>query len=55
MNSIAYDLHQFPFSELSYPVDGEESSPARIEVFHHRIKVISLKNIVLICSHSGDK
>lgn len=35
-----------PFSELLYPVDGdipilEETATIKIEMFHHRIKIIS--------------
>lgn len=32
-------------SELTCPVDGVESSPIRTDMFYHRIKVISLKNL----------
>jgi hypothetical protein len=35
-----------PFSDLSYPVDGgiiilEETTPIRIDIIHHRLKVIT--------------
>ncbi len=44
-----------PVSDPSFPVDGgivilEETTPVRIEMFHHRIKVITQNNFVLICS-----
>ena len=44
-----------PFSDPSCPMDGsivilEETTPIRIEMFHHRIKVITQNNFVLICS-----
>ncbi len=43
-----------PFGDPSRPVDGgtvilEETTPIRIEMFHHRIKVINQNNFVLIC------
>ncbi len=43
-----------PFSDpSSCPMDGailEETTPIRMEMFHHRIKVITQNNFVLICS-----
>ncbi len=44
-----------PFSDPSCPADGgivilEETTPIRIEMFHHRIKVTTQNNFVLICS-----
>ncbi len=36
----------------------EETTPVRIEMFHHRVKVITQNNFVLICSNpslKGDK
>ena len=44
-----------PFSDPSYPVNWgivilEETTPIRIEMFHHRTKVITQNNFVLICS-----
>ena len=44
-----------PFSDPSCPMDGgivilEETTPIRIEMFHHRIKVITQNNFGLICS-----
>uniref|UniRef100_A0A0E9PRG6 Uncharacterized protein n=1 Tax=Anguilla anguilla TaxID=7936 RepID=A0A0E9PRG6_ANGAN len=43
------------FSDPSCPVDEgifimEEITPIRIEIFHHRIKLITQNNFVLICS-----
>lgn len=34
---------------------GDGTTPNRIEMFQHRIKMISLKNVVLICILSGAK
>ena len=45
-----------PFSDLSCPMDGdilEETTPIRIEMFHHRIKVITHNIFVLISSDSS--
>lgn len=44
-----------PFSDTLYPMDGgililEETTLIRTEMFHHRIKVMTQKNFVLICS-----
>ena len=51
-----------PFSDPSCPMDGgidsQETTTIRIEMFHHRIKVIAQNNFVLICSDpslKGDK
>ncbi len=44
-----------PFSDPLCPMDGgifivEKTTPIRIEMFHHRAKVITQNNFVLICS-----
>ena len=52
-----------PFSDPSCFIDEgivilEETAPIRIEMFYHRIKVITQNNFVLICSDpscQGDK
>ena len=54
VKATAHDSHHFhthqTFSDASVLVIMEETTPFRIEMFHHRIKVITQNNFVLICS-----
>lgn len=48
---IVYGLPHFhAHQSIQWLVILEESMPVRVEMFHRKIKVISLKSLVLICS-----